>query len=647
MCGICGIVRPQGVGPGVDSATVIRMRDTMVHRGPDASGIWMGNGVGLGHRRLSIIDIAGGRQPMATADGRYHLVYNGEIYNHPLLMKELEREGVAYRTRSDTETLLLLFARGGTESVHRLRGMFAFGVWDQGENRLVLARDRLGIKPLYYSHLADGSLVFGSEIKAIAASGLVEVALNHHALPDYLANHATSGEETLFSGIKRLLPGHILTWQDGQVRVERYWRLSFEKQERPRGEEELIEEFSERFRESVRLRLMSDVPLGAFLSGGIDSTAITAMMSEMVDEPIRTFSVAFAEREANELEFARIVSKAYGTRHREVVVSPDRFFSIMPRMVWHEDEPIAHPSSIALYEVAALSAEDVKVVLTGEGSDELLAGYARYWKTLANLRFGRLYNKLTPPPLRSRIQQGVGWLARHSAFGRKLRRTPLAMTCDLRSLYLENFSVFSSSRQDRLFTEQTSELLGPSDPYRTLQALMDESPASDLLDILLSVDLQAYLVELLMKQDQMSMAASIESRVPFLDHELVEFAGSLPIGMKIKGRTTKYILRKSMEGRLPPAILKRPKAGFPVPISKWFRGRYSGVVEEFVLSERARSRGLFDPEELKRLCAEHSTGGDDHGQRLWSLINLEVWHRINVDAEPIEAIGGLVSRVCG
>jgi asparagine synthase (glutamine-hydrolysing) len=633
MCGICGIVTPARSGARISPERLVRMRDVLTHRGPDDEGSWFGPGVALGHRRLSIVDIEGGHQPMETEDGRFVLVYNGEIYNHPALKAELETAGEQYRTRCDTETLLRIFARDGVDGVRRLRGMFAFGVWDTVERRLTLVRDRLGIKPLYYVHTPDGSLYFGSEIKALVAAGAVTPELNYGALGDYLANHAPSGEETLFAGVRRVPPAHALVWEDGRVRLERYWRLSFAKPAQQLPDDQLVDRFVELFRESVRLRLMADVPLGTFLSGGIDSTAITAVMSELVDEPVRTFSVAFAEREANELEYARMAAKAYGTDHHEVLLSPERFFELLPSMIWHEDEPIAHPSSIALFAVARLAADHVKVVLTGEGSDELLGGYGRYWKTLLNLRLGRAYHAATLPAVRSAILRAVGGAAGASRTGQRLARTFLARQPDLRHLYFDNFAVFGLDRQAGLFTAEASARASDPDPYAPLQALADASDAGNVLDTLLDVDIQSYLHELLMKQDQMSMAASIESRVPFLDHELVEFAAALPAHLKVRGRVTKRVLREGLGPMLPEAINSRPKAGFPVPIGAWFRGPFRPLVHELVLSDRARTRGIFRPDAVGEMVAAHEAGRADHAQRLWSLMNLELWHRLYVDGE--------------
>jgi asparagine synthase (glutamine-hydrolysing) len=515
--------------------------------------------------------------------------------------------------------------------------MFAFAVWDKRTRTLTLARDRFGVKPLYYALLPDGTLVFGSEMKAIIASGLVRASLREDALPDYLANHATSGEGTLLSGIKRLLPGHTLVWRDGEIRTRRYWDLRFEADaEDSRPDAELIAEYRERLREAVRLRLMADVPLGAFLSGGIDSATITALMSQLVDEPIKTFSVGFAEREANELAYARIVAKAYGTDHHEVLVTPEQFFGALPTLVWHEDEPIAHPSSVALNFVSRLASERVKVVLTGEGSDETLAGYGRYKKTILNMRLGGAYQSATPAPLRSLVRSGLEALPASRTRQRALR-TFLARPATLEALYLDNFAVFSRDQQATLLAPELRARLTSEDPYATATALMAGSDAKSLLDRLLYVDTKTYLHELLMKQDQMSMAASIESRVPFLDHPLVEWTARLPERLKLRGGTTKYILREAMRDVLPPEILSRGKMGFPVPIGAWLRGPYRGVIDELVLSPRALERRLFDADAIRSLVSRHAAG-EDHSERLWSLVNMEIWHRVVIEGEPADSV---------
>lgn len=634
MCGICGIALPEQLNRRADRSVLRRMRDTLVHRGPDDAGIYLAGGIGLAHRRLSIVDVLGGHQPMTSEDGTLQIVFNGEIYNHPQLRPQLEALGHRYQNHSDTETILHLYEEHGTQAVRLLSGMFAFALWDAGRDRLLLARDRMGIKPLYYVHRADGSLYFASEIKALLEAGAVRPELNYPVLPDYLASHAPSGEETLFRGVRRLLPGHLLVWQRGQVQIRQYWDADFAPAAAACGQSnaDYVSEWSRLFEAAVRSHLMSDVPLGVFLSGGIDSSAIAAVMSRMVSGPLRTFSVAFAEREANELEYARLVARTFRTEHHEVIVSPQEYFRALPDLIWHEDEPLAHFASIPLFYVSRLAASNVKVVLTGEGSDELLAGYNKYRRTLLNLSVGRVYQRWVPSALRRLIQTG-GRQALPESYGHKLSRTFIERNADTESLYFDNFAVFSRAMQQQMLTPATLALTGQPDPCARSRQLLSQANATTLLNQLLYVDQKIYLHELLMKQDQMSMAASLESRVPFLDAALVDFTNRLPERLKLRGWTTKYILRRAMQDVLPEAILKRPKMGFPVPVGRWFRGEFRPLVEDCLLSERALGRGLFNREFLERLLAEHVSGRRDHAQRLWALVNLELWLRRFMDGE--------------
>ena len=649
MCGICGIALPAGSARRLDMERLERMRDTLVHRGPDGAGAFLEGGVGLGHRRLSIVDVAHGHQPMASDSGRLQLVYNGEVFNHPTLMRELQAAGHRYHTHCDTETVLRLYQDDGVRAPERMRGMFAFAIWDRERKELFLCRDRLGVKPLYYVHTADGALYFASEIKALLAAGAVTPALNARAFPDFLANHAPSGDETLFEGVRRLPAGHTLLWRDGQVEIRQYWDLSFAggdeggpAESDRRSDRDVVAEYGERFQEAVRLRLMADVPLGMFLSGGIDSAAIPAAMSRLVDEPIKTFSVAFAEREANELRYAQLVADRYRTDHRTITVTPEQFFAALPRLVWHEDEPIAHPSSVALNFVSRLASEHVKVVLTGEGSDETLAGYNRYRATIYQMAVGGRYERLAPARLRSLVAAGVGALPA-GRVRQKLGRTILTRAADLDTLYFDNFAVFARAEQPSLLTRAMRERVAGADPYAAYHAAMARTDARSLLNKLLYTDTKTYLHELLMKQDQMSMAASIESRVPFLDHPLVEFAARMPERMKLRGVTTKWVLRQAMQGQLPPEILSRKKMGFPVPVGAWFRGAFRPVVDEFVLGERAVARGLFEPAVLRSLVARHQAG-ENHSERLWALVTLEMWQRIFLDGEEPERLGVIGQR---
>ena len=648
MCGICGIASAH-LSYVPDQALIDRMRDTMVHRGPDGAGTHVGPGVGLGHRRLSIVDVAHGQQPMYSDDGRYVIVYNGEVYNHPTLKPELEAAGVHYRTRSDTETVLHLFERYGEDAVRKMRGMFALAIWDKATRRLFLARDRFGVKPLYYIHQSDGSLIFGSEIKSLLPALSGRPALNYSALPDFLANHAPSGDETLFLGIKRLPPAHTLVWHEGRISLKRYWDLDYGdgRDAPPVGsgaERDLVDEYAERFTEAVRLRLMSDVPLGMFLSGGIDSAAITATMAGLVKDPIRTFSVAFAEREANEFVYARLVAEAYRTEHREVLVTPHQFFAQMPRLIWHEDEPIAHPSSIALYFVSQLAAKHVKVVLTGEGSDEMLAGYNRYRVTEYNVRLSAAYEKFVPAFARRGTARVLQSLPLKSKIRQIASRTFLTRGSNIDDLYFDNFAVFPRTLQERLLTPEAKARVSGVDPYSAYHAALERVHGKPLLSQILYADMSTYLQELLMKQDQMSMAASIESRVPFLDHPLTEWVAELPQTMKLRGTTTKWILREAMKDKLPPAILSRKKMGFPVPVGAWLRTHWKSLIDEYVTSERAHSRGIFERDTVKQLVAEHHSG-INHSERLWALLTFEIWARIYLDGDGLWALEAPASKV--
>lgn len=636
MCGICGIAIPEQSHRRVDEARLVAMRDALHHRGPDGAGIFNDGRTGLGHRRLSIVDPRGGHQPMANEDETVWIAFNGEIYNHDLIRPALEAAGHIYKTRSDTETILHLYEQSGPAGVEQLRGMFAFAIWDSVRKQLFLSRDRLGIKPLYYVHGDDGTLYFASEIKALLEAHAVKPELNYEVLADFATNRATSGEETLFRGVRRLPPGHNLIWRNGSIRIERYWDLDFTKDPVRQSDDQYIEQFGDLFSDCVRSHLMSDVPLGMFLSGGLDSSAIAAVMSGFVRDPIKTFSVAFAERDANELEYARIVADEFRTDHHEIVVSPEEFFEALPSMVYQEDEPIAHPSSVPLYFVSRLASRHVKVVLTGEGSDELMAGYNKYRVGIYNLVLGRRYEKIAPQFVRAAVRRAIDLLPVDSRARRVLQRTFLRLPANLRDVYLDNFSVFSPTMQDDLFSAATIERMTDRDPYRIPVGIMDELQGCDLLDRLLAADLKTYLHELLMKQDQMSMAASIESRVPFLDHRLVEFVNRLPVDLKLRGWTTKYILRRAMRERLPERILSRRKMGFPVPVGSWFRGEFRSVLDEYVLSERALRRGIFNGDYVRQLAARHSAG-ENHSERLWMLVNFEIWHRRFIDGEVMPA----------
>ncbi|MGB5014661.1 MAG: asparagine synthase (glutamine-hydrolyzing) [Pyrinomonadaceae bacterium] len=624
MCGINGIAFTTRSGREVSADVLTRMRDILHHRGPDDGGIFVDKNIGLGHRRLAIVDPKHGIQPMFSADRNVAIVYNGEVYNHADYRDELIADGYKFQNHSDTETILHLYEKHGRDCVEYLRGMFAFAIWDSGKQELFIARDRLGVKPFYYVHDRDGNFFFASEIKALLEAGAVKAEINFNALPDQFANHGTSGDETLYAGVKRLLPGHTLTWSDGKLDIREFWDLSYEPKHDARSDAEYIDEWRELFRRSVELRLMADVPLGMFLSGGIDSSAIAAMMSTMVNEPIKTFSVAFSERDANELEYARLVAKTFSTDHHEITITPEQFFEALPNLVWHEDEPIGFLASVPLYFVSKLAAEHVKVVLTGEGADEMMAGYGRYPKALQLLNYGEKYESITPSFLRDAVRGGVATLP--GGIATKLERTFLTRGADIENLFFDNFGVFPKAMQKQLFSREISEKFENRNPYVRQNAWLEKCDAEDVLDKLLYADTRTYLHELLMKQDQMSMAASIESRVPFLDHRLVEFTARMPREMKLRGSTTKWILREAMKGILPAEIIDRPKMGFPVPVGNWFRGPFKHIVDECVLGKRALARGIFDTDFVRALVARHNAG-ENHDERIWALVNFEIWQR--------------------
>lgn len=631
MCGIAGILRFDARA-SVDEGTLRRMRDILRHRGPDDRGQLANGRIGLAHRRLSIIDLAGGRQPMSNAERTVWIVFNGEIYNFRVLHKHLARQGYRFVTHSDTEVILAAYETFGEDCVRYLRGMFAFAIWDNRKQKLFLARDRLGIKPLYYA-VTEAELLFGSEIKAILAAGSVKARFNRVVLPEFLANRYVAGNETFFEGICKLMPGHTLTWTPAEgIRHSRYWQLPVSTYDTDRPLTTIAREVREHLEDAVRSHLVSDVPVGLFLSGGIDSSALAAIMARNLPDAIHSFSVGFAEHGYNELEFAQRAAQAAGARHRYVLLSGADFFGVLPRMLWHEDEPIAFPSSISLYYVSRLAARDVKVVLTGEGADELFLGYNRYRVAAWNNILGRPYWSLVPRTWREDISRRVPALPK--LLRRYVAHSFLAEpTSGIRGLFYDNFAVFPEAMQRNLLTFREPR----RDPYADATFYFNHAPGQ-LLDRLSQSDLQTYLVELLMKQDQMSMAASLESRVPFLDHELVEYVAAMPARYKLRGWQTKAVLKAAVRDLVPAEILNRRKMGFPVPLGRWLRGAFSGLLDELLLSPRALDRGLFDPGYVRQLVAQHRDGAWDHSDRLWLLMNLEIWQRIFLENQIPEEI---------
>jgi asparagine synthase (glutamine-hydrolysing) len=626
MCGICGIFFANREWR-VQGDVLARMNRRIVHRGPDDEGFFVEENVGLAMRRLSIIDVKSGHQPLANENRDVWIVFNGEIYNHAELRENLEARGHQYRTRSDTETIVHLYEEYGSDCVKHLRGMFAFVIWDRRKRALFAARDRLGIKPFYYRW--DGnSFLFGSEIKTILTYPGVDAEFDRGRLAEYLTFGYITGPQTMYSGIRKLMPGHTLDLSErGEPKITRYWDLVVPVDELPREHSYYVKNYREKLESAVGSHLMSDVPLGVFLSGGLDSSAVAALTAKIRGDKIQTFAVGYGEEEFSELPYARQVADHIHSDHHEVRLSREEFFDSLPRLIWHEDEPIVWPSSVSLYYVARLARERVTVVLTGEGSDETLAGYTRYAWTLLNSKMDRTYRAMTPAFLRRWLRQGIASAPLSASLHRKLEHTFLMRDgASWPSFYFDNFySAFSDAEFARLLTPEALQSTGHAydgsmEPW--------EHSSGDLLHRLLYTDINSYLIELLMKQDQMSMAASIESRVPFLDHPLVEFTARIPSAHQIKGMAGKFILKEAVEDLLPHDIIYRKKMGFPTPWAYWLAGPQLQQIENLLTEPRSAARGLFRPEMISQIFAEHRTGHRDHGNRIWRLVNLELWQRV-------------------
>lgn len=630
MCGIAGFVSTTPLStPRSWEQVLSKMTGAIAHRGPDDSGFYVDEWAFLGHRRLSVIDLATGHQPMTSESSNLWITYNGEIFNHADLRPELERAGHRYFSRSDTEMILHAYEEYGANCLQRFRGMFSFALWDHQTRRLFCARDRLGIKPFYYYW--DGRwFAFASEIKALLEHPAISASFDDSLLPEYLAFGYTSDDRTLFSGIRKLMPGHFLrldlTAERPEPEIRRYWDVPApDPNEVPRREEEWIAECRTRLEETVRLRLMSDVPLGMFLSGGVDSSAIAALMKRMVSGPVETFAVGYRETAYSELGFARQVSEVIGTEHREVTIGIEDFFNSLPRLIWQEDEPITWPSSISLYFVSKLASERVKVVLTGEGSDELFGGYDRYRHFLFNTRWMNIY-RWVPAPLRRTLRAqlaGSGLLS--ASLRRKAMHTFLGRDNTLESLQLDNlYCAFSHYEQQRL-------LLNPAPSevvYGTFRKYWGATQDSSLLRRMLYADQKTYLVELLMKQDQMSMATSIESRVPFLDHPLVEFAARVPDSLKIRGNTGKYIFKRAVADLLPHDIIYRKKMGFPTPLRDWLLDGRAEPLYALLRSGDGLLARYSNRPALDALIERHRAGVEDATDRIWRLLNLQLWGEV-------------------
>ncbi|MCK4648259.1 asparagine synthase (glutamine-hydrolyzing), partial [bacterium] len=575
---------------------------------------------------LSIIDLETGQQPIHNENKSIWVVFNGEIYNFKELKKNLERKGHKFYTQSDTETIVHLYEDYGTDCVKYLRGMFAFAIWDERKRKLFLARDRMGQKPIIYLTF-NNSLIFASEIKSILQVPEIKREIDFKALDYYLTYQYIPSPLTIFQGIKKLPPASILTCgENGQIKIERYWDLSFRSKVKM-SEEEYSQRILGLLTEATRLRLISDVPLGAFLSGGIDSSAVVGLMSQLTSQPVKTFSIGFDEEDFSELDYARIIAKLFGTDHHEFIIKP-RIVDILPQLIWHYDEPCADSSTIPVYYIAQETRKYVTIALSGDGGDESFAGYERYRAH----KIASYYEKL-PRFLREKIITKVLFHfpepAKRKSLLRRLKHfsQAISLSPEERNIYWHSY--FNKEEKNRLYSQEMKERVKNINSSDYLLEVYRKSDGKDFLDQTLFVDLMTYLPEnILVKMDIATMAHSLEARSPFLDHKLMEFNATIPSNLKLRGLTSKYILKKALKELLPTKILKRGKMGFGVPIGKWFRKELKDYLREILLDKRSLSREYFKRKRIEELLAEHVSGKIDHGYRLWALLNLELWHRV-------------------
>ncbi|PCI40779.1 MAG: asparagine synthase (glutamine-hydrolyzing) [Elusimicrobia bacterium] len=629
MCGIVGIVH---TSPGkVDREALLRSNDLITHRGPDEAGDYCDDRAGLAMRRLSIIDLKTGQQPISNHDETAFLVFNGEIYNFQELRETLEKDGYAFKTKTDTETIMALYEKHGTDCVRFLRGMFAFAIWDKRRERLFVARDRVGKKPLLYT-LGEGYFAFASELRSLSVWPGISREINPKAVDLYLSLQYVPSPHTIFKGIYKLPPAHTLVFEKGKAVIERYWDLPMDGPEKGLSVADAEIRILDKLKESVRLRMISDVPLGAFLSGGIDSSVIVALMSELSDKPVKTFSIGFDHEKFSELPYAKTIADMYGCDHNEFVVTAE-MAETLPKIAWHYGEPYGDTSALPSYYVSRETRKHVTVALNGDGGDENFAGYIRYFA----LKAMRLYDTV-PGPLRAaayeiakRLPEGeapLGLVWRAKRFFRS------AIGADYVGRHLKTLCYFAEEDKAWLYSDAMKRALGydedpdRADAERYLRAAYDRSKDQDYVNRMLYIDFTTYLPECLMaKMDIASMANSLETRSPFLDHEFIEMVYRMPGDWKLKGlKGHKWILKRAFKDKLPQSIIKRGKMGFGSPIGPWFRGKLKKYWEDRVLSPTALARGYFDPKALRRMWEQHQNREWDHGYRLWGLLMLELWH---------------------
>jgi asparagine synthase (glutamine-hydrolysing) len=626
MCGIYGVIS-RTTDKTVDEIALRRMGQVLYHRGPDDEGCRVDDQVGLGVRRLSIIDLATGHQPVTNEDGTLWLVFNGEIYNYQELRDTLEKKGHVFASRSDTEVIIHAFEEYGDGFVEYLNGMFVFAVWDAPRRRLYMARDRLGIKPLYY-WASEEQIVFGSELKAVIAHPDVPRRLDFIALDQFLTLEYIPSPRTIFQNIYKLPPGHQLILHDGELTVEQYWDVHL--RELPGDETARVEMLTDLIRDAVRLRLVSDVPLGALLSGGVDSSTVVAFMSEALPIPVRTFSIGFDDQTYNELPYARTVAAHFGTDHREEVLEPD-IAPLVERLVRHMDEPFGDFSVFPTYLVSRLASQSVKVVLSGDGGDEVFGGYEAY----VAQDIDRYYRRL-PDPLRQKALPALmDWVPPQAAkkgLINKAKRFVEGAALPASLQHTRWMMFMHDDDKAQLYQPDLRASLNGCTATSPLESHFERAAQWDPLAQQQYVDIKTYLVDdILTKVDRMSMAASIEARVPLLDHRIVEFALSLPPHSKLRHGRTKLILQRAMRGRLPEGVLNRPKQGFSIPLKHWLRGSLQPMMTDLLSATCVQRRGYFEPQTVNGWISEHLRGRANHSHRLWALMVFELWHREMLD----------------
>ncbi|MCD9187857.1 MAG: asparagine synthase (glutamine-hydrolyzing) [Pyrinomonadaceae bacterium] len=626
MCGIVGFISKNKSLPTAEREVLLdKMCKIITHRGPDEQGTIVKDAAALGMRRLSIIDLKSGQQPIFDCAGNLAIVFNGEIYNYQQLKKELEARGHKFKTNSDTETIVHAYEEYGADCVKHLRGMFAFAIYDFAQETLFIARDRVGKKPLFYSKTKQGNFVFGSELKTLIEHGEISKEIELSALDAYLNFGYVPEEFCIFKDVHKLAPGSFLIYKNGEVRKEKYWDFEYSGVSDAKTEAEYVEILREKIKEAVKIRLISEVPLGAFLSGGVDSSSIVGMMSQILETPVKTFSIGFNEDSFNELKFARMAAKHFNTEHHEFIVTPD-LVEIVDQLVWHFDEPFADSSALPTFMVSKMARDFVTVVLSGDGGDELFAGYTRYVTDKKRSGFASL-----PKFVRQNVLQKISENMPHGAKGKNFLYNS---SLDAVERYIDSVSHFSKLNRNELYTADfRAKLNGDFGKAANLyKEIADSVLSENATDKLLYLDSRTYLPsDILTKVDRMTMATSLEARVPLLDHELIEFVETIPAELKLKGLETKYIFKKAMEGIVPHEILYREKQGFGVPIGDWINSQLKTRIHETLLERKTLERGYFDEKYIKILLDEHTRNRRDHSHSLWILWMLELWHREFVD----------------